>query len=65
MALVSVIFGGILGFVAAVIAGFCGASALMALAIWSGSGLALTGLMLVLAQFPRHGAENRMAAQKA
>lgn len=64
MALVSVIFGGVFGFAAATIAGLCGASALTALAIWSGSGLALAGLILGLAHFPRHCAENRMAAQK-
>lgn len=65
MAVASVIFGGIFGFAAAAIAGFCGASALMVLAIWSGSGLTTAALLMLLAHFPRHNTETPLAVENA
>jgi hypothetical protein len=65
MALVSVMIGGAFGFVAALIASFCGAPALFSLAIWSGFGLISSALVLILAHIPRFSAQRRLAAQKA
>ena len=65
MALVSIIFGGIFGVLAAAIAYICGVSALAALAIWSGFGLTIAALLILCAFFPHRRAQTRLETESA
>lgn len=65
MALVSVIFGGMIGFVGAAIALACGLTALTALAVWSVSGLVIAALLMAIGLFPRPAEQADLATENA
>lgn len=65
MALVSMILGGIVGFLTAVVALALGSPLLLALAIWSATGLIVAAALILIALLPRHPSQDVLIGESA
>lgn len=65
MAPVSMILGGIVGFLTALLAWILGSSFLLALAIWSGTGLIVAVALILIGLLPRHPAQDVLIGESA
>lgn len=65
MALVSMIFGGIVGFLTALVALILGSPLLLAFAIWSGTGLVVALALILIAVLPGHSVQDRLVGEGA